>query len=228
MISSWRINFFDLGAWPGHETQAFLDAADSLREGRNAPVVVAYLFEAHPNHAKELEARFATDPRVFVFNFAIGSSDGVPALLWESDRPEGTSLYRDKSDLNGQFASATERLFSAFLSQTRLNERNDKTVNIIKANIEGAEWDLIRDLEANGLWGLFDLYLGSDQWTMDMGKCHSLLPFIAKARGILDAAGVQVKPFCMGGPNYPAAKDNVSLAVETKRIMAERSLLVEA
>ena len=221
MISSWRINFFDLGAWPGNETQAFLDAADSLRDGRHAPVVCAYLWEAHPQHVAELNERFAGDPRVFIFDCAIGASDGV-SMLMEASKPEGNSLYPDKSELSGGSVAVRECVFSGMLKLMGLDQRNDRTVNIIKANIEGAEWDLIQDLGASGLWGLFDLYLGSDQWTADMGKCHSLLPFMAKARGILDAAGVQVKPFCLGGPNYPPASDNVDLIAEIRTIMEKR------
>lgn len=226
-ISDWRINFFDLGAWPGHETAAFLEAADSLREGRAAPVVAAYLYEAHPIHAKELRARFDSDPRIFVFESAIGSAD-ASTKLWETALPEGNSLYREKSDAGTNTVEVCERLFSSILADAQLDHRNEKTVNIIKANIEGAEWDLIQDLEANDLWSLFDLYLGSDQWTMDMGKCHSLLPFIANARNMLDRRGISVKSFCLGTKNYPAAKDNVDLKEEIRRLIVEKGSLVKA
>lgn len=220
--SGWRFNFFDLGAWPGNETQAFLDAADSFRDGRYAPVVAAYLWEAHPDHARQLIDRFSADPRVFVFNCAIGSANGV-ADLFEAAKPEGTSIYPDKAELSGSSVSVKECVFSEMLRSLGLDRRGERTANIIKANIEGAEWDLIQDLNKSGLWRLFDLYLGADQWTADMGKCHSLLPFIAKARTILDSAGISVNPFCLGGPNYPPDANSVDLRMEIQRIMEERN-----
>jgi hypothetical protein len=224
-ISDWRINFFDLGVYTGEETALFLEQMESLREGRESPVVCAYLFEAYKPYVRYATERFANDPRVFVKHAAIGSANGsVPLYLGQ--KPEGHSLYSDKHDV-GKGASyfVPEIRFSDWFTELGFREKTATTVNVIKANIEGAEWDLIEDMEQAGLFPFFDIFLGTDQWTTDMRKCHSLLSRVAKAKMILASHGVTTLSYCCGTENYPNVPSCVDLAIEVRKAVEERSLV---
>lgn len=224
-LSDWRINFFDLGAFTGDETALFLSQMEPLHEDRHRPVVCAYVFEAHRVHCEYVRKRFEDDPRVFVKHAAIGSKSGF-ASLYIGKNPECHSLYPDKHDV-GKGASfvVPEILFSEWFEGLGFHEKSPSTVNIIKANIEGAEWDLIQDLDVTGLFSLFDVFLGTDQWTTDMRKCHSLLSNVAKVEKILAKYNVLTMPYCCGTENYPPIVPCVDLAVEVRRVMEERELV---
>jgi FkbM family methyltransferase len=225
-LSDWRINFFDLGAYTGEETALFLRQMEGMKDGRHRPVVCAYLFEPQPIYVRYLEDRFRDDPRVFVERAAIGSEIGR-TYLYVGKSPECHSIYPDKHDVGkGASIGVREIMFSSWLRDLELDARPEQTINILKANIEGAEWDLIQDLEKNYLWGLFDVYLGSEQWTGDMRKCHSLLPHIAEARRILDSHDITVKPYSCGTDNYQMTIPCTDLAVEVRQIMEARTLVV--
>jgi FkbM family methyltransferase len=215
-LGDWRINFFDLGMFTGEETAAFLRLTDQLVEGRERPIVCAYGIEPNRALATYCTNRFADRPRVFVHQFAIGSSE-KQSELYIGNVLEGSSLYRQKHDVGGTAVFVNEKRFSVFLRELRLDVRLPDTVNIIKANIEGAEWDLIQDLEANDIWDLFDIYLGDDQWTADMKKCAPLLDKIGDARRILNQRIIRVLPFCMGTENYPNQLPNYDLLTEIRR-----------
>lgn len=221
-MADWRINFFDLGMFTGEETAEFLRLTDTLADGRERPIVCVYGIDANRAYADYCKKRFAEDPRVFIFPFAIGSDDGKQSFLYVGATPEASSLYRRKHDVNsGVSVPVQEMRFSSFLRGLGFTDRarDSKTINIIKANIEGAEWDLICDLEANGLFGMFDIFLGTDQWTGDMKKCTDLLTFVSKARSILDRHGIIVEPFCMGTENYPDQPPNVDLLAKIRNIV---------
>lgn len=219
MVSDWRINFFDLGLFTGDETAEFLRIVDSMAEGRERPIACVYGVDAHSAYARYCTQRFADNPRVFIHNLAIGSEERM-TQLYLGAKLEASSLYRRKHDVPGGVSfPVSETRFSEFIRGLGLDRKDPQTVNILKANIEGAEWDLICDLEASGMWGLFDIFLGSNQWTADMAKCTDLLPFIAKARRILDGHGVVVKPFCMGTANYPDQPPNCDLRAEILSVM---------
>ena len=109
---------------------------------------------------------------------------------------------------------------STFLRDLGLLDKSPLTINIIKANIEGAEWDLISDLDEHDLFGLFDIYLGADQWTADMLKCTDLLDRVGEAKRILVRRGVTVYPWCMGTDNYPMQAGNYDLLAAIRRYVA--------
>ena len=225
-LSDWRINFFDLGAYTGEETALFLRQMESVREGRDVPVICAYLFEAQGAYVAYLRKRFADDPRVFIHHAAIGSKEDR-SYLYVGKNPECHSLYPDKHDVGkGACWAVPEIRFSEWFDSVAMRSKNDHTVNLIKANIEGAEWDLIQDMEATDLFPLFDVFLGTDQWTTDMRKCHSLLSKVAVARDILDRHGIETKSYCCGTSNYPMTVPCTDLAVEVRRVMEERSLVL--
>lgn len=186
------VYYFDLGLHRGLEIDKFLFDTEGL-----PCTVCVHGVEAHPSYAEGCRSRFADDPRVTIHNFAVGSEDGSIEFYLE---PTGysCSIYADKSHVTKQTRRVVQRRFSTFLCDLGLFPKPENSVAILKVNIEGAEWDLIRDLDRSNLFGYFDLVCCATAdpiqrgrrvvgfgMTRDMCKVPSLNRYVKKARTIL-------------------------------------------
>lgn len=200
------LNYFDLGMHEGQEIALFLEAIKDLSFLRSVNV---YGIEASPQTFAKAVSKFHDEGRVrfHFFNFAVGSSEGV-ADLYLHPSSLGHSLYADKRGVTEAKIKVLTMRFSVFLKQI---EGLPGAVNILKANIEGAEWDLLQDLAEHKLLSLFNLYLSSSEGQFsDIGKIPSLVNQNSpvRSRQILDAHHVQVRRFCFKQSNQA----NVDLA----------------
>lgn len=213
----YRINYVDLGMHAGQEISILLE---QLKDHPNVGEIHVYGIDANPYHYRQALKKFVDrdNVRFSFYSFAVGSGEGMTRLyLHPNDL--GHSIYADKSGVSRDSIFVQQMRFSQWMKV--LPEKDDRTIDILKANIEGAEWDLVRDLEENGLLGRFDLYLGSRPGRFsDVWKVRSLVDAgdAARCEEILSRRGIRV--LRLGSPD-PACP-NADLAAEIRRISAER------
>ena len=108
-----------------------------------------------------------------MYNYAISSYDGTTRVYKPSKRSDKCASInpRSRNVHNDQFIETECKKFSTFLSETDIQKNH---FNIIKSNMESAEFELVSDIEANNLFDYFDVYTGNmDCWTNDIRKTES-------------------------------------------------------
>lgn len=154
---------FDVGGFEGNWAQDI-----HSRYGCNV-----HVFEPHPTFAKALEARFAENPKITIYPFAIGSTQGELRLSDDGDA---------SSAVNNTAAAVTGevRPVAAFMA-----EFEPPRIDLMKVNIEGGEYDLLPALTQSGdmarigiLQVQFHLFRESDQKLRDnvredLAKTHN-------------------------------------------------------
>lgn len=188
------VNYFDLGLHTGLEIVEFLKNTDGLPDAD----VCVHGIEANPQLAEYCRKQFALDSRVHIHNFAIGLEDGYAELYLTPNDGLGSSIYSDKPNVTQKCVRVPQHRMSTWLGGMGFLPKPARTINIIKANIEGAEWDLMRDLDQQQLFGFFDLFCGpkhNQGWMTDMRKVPSLQSHVDGAKSILDKNGVQVHKY---------------------------------
>ncbi|HRW37113.1 MAG: FkbM family methyltransferase [Acidimicrobiales bacterium] len=121
----------DVGAYDG------IWASGVLRHG-DARVVC---FEPDPSGLRLLRERLGDDPRVSICAFGLGGRDETATLALEGP---GSTLYHDGS---GTFGEVTVEVRDA---DRALRELGIDEVELLKLNIEGAEFDVLDRLLATG------------------------------------------------------------------------------
>lgn len=131
-----------------------------------------HIFEPHPRFAQALQERFAGQPQMHVYPFALGQKAGRLDL---SDTGDASSaIVQGERAVSGQI-EAVEDFFA---------QHDIPTIDLMKVNIEGGEYDLLPALIGSGLMariGLlqvqFHLYAQSDidqreALRADLAKTH--------------------------------------------------------
>lgn len=205
-----KVIYIDLGLHEGNEISLFLHET----QGLNVDIEI-YGVEADPKYYKYCKERFKKDKRVKIFNLAIGSVEGTMPFFMEKTG-EGSSLYSDKNNVSTKKITVPVRRFSTFFKQLPKAD-----YYILKANIEGAEWDLIQDLDKERLFPRLAILCGSNSWVADMSKIPSLSPKIPDALAILERNGVVIKNYCALSPNYIIdTTKNVNMGIEILRLQS--------
>lgn len=168
------VRYFDLGAHKGGE---ILRMRQMLKQEPLATDWQIYAFEAHPGLARRCRWRFWRDSSVRVEQCALGSKEGTCTLFLNRNLV-GSSIYAGKKNLiPGKEVVVPCMRFSRWLKENLPPDWRD-SFNIIKSNIEGAEWDVWHDLVENDLVSAFDLWLGAregfDGWADDLYKIDGM------------------------------------------------------
>lgn len=112
------------------------DFANKIRRKYNCYVII---FEVNPNSFKALQGRFLSDKKVRLFSFGL-SNKNMKAIL--SDSGIGSSIYqRSPEGFNVKLRDIA----------LVLDELNIKEINLIKINIEGGEYNLLRRMIETGI-----------------------------------------------------------------------------
>lgn len=113
--------------------------ATALYFSRIFPNARIYAFEPAPDNFAVLQKNVANCDRIRAFNFALGAQDAT-LELFASDNPinfGGYSLHAAGSDTSKK-VSIPVRNVAAVLKEIALD-----TVDVIKVDTEGAEWDIL-------------------------------------------------------------------------------------
>ena len=120
---------FDLGGYRGQ-------FASDIHSRYRSEV---FVFEPYGPFFQNLSQRFSGNPRIHVFPFALGSRDESQKLFFDDD---ATSLYRE----TGRSEVIQIKNFESFVRAHSI-----ESIDLIKINIEGAEYDFLEGVISKGL-----------------------------------------------------------------------------
>ena len=168
------VRYFDLGVFKGGELSRM---NQMLSEHPLVSDYELYGFEAHPRLARHCRLKFMFNKKVHIVNTALGDSEGQ-CTLYLNRNLVGSSIYQGKNNvIKGREITVPKQRFTEWLKQSGL-DKDHAVVNIIKSNIEGAEWEVWHDLMEQKLTGLFDLWFASkegyDGWAVDLLKIDGM------------------------------------------------------
>lgn len=115
--------FFDVGGFKGDYTFNILQEYDCK----------AYIFEPHPVFFEDIKERFIDNNKVKVFNYGIG---GKTEKVYLSDDSASSKVSNEKTGLS----IVIKDIFEV------IDELQIKTIDLLKLNIEGSEYELIERL----------------------------------------------------------------------------------
>ena len=197
-----KVNYFDLGVHRGEGIQRVLnELGNDKRFNLNI-----YGIEANPEMCRFVSKRFIKDGRVKIINKAISEiKEDVNLYMSIEAHRQGSSIYRDKYNVTDEFVTIPTMRLSEIINPIK----EDGQVDIIKANIEGAEYDLVKDLKENNLLSFFDIYFGPrGNWYTDIMKVASLVDKKGFLEQALKDAGVVINRF--------AIRDSQAVSVKQK------------
>ena len=183
-----KLNYFDLGL---HKRANEIDIFLELCRKNNYSYKI-YGFEAHLEYCKSLEKKYRHDKNITIINRAISNKNGIEKLyINEIYDGHGNSIFLTKSNIiKDKFITVKSILFSEWINENIPNFKNEN--NILKFNIEGAEWHLMNDLNDSGLLKYFKIYLGSH---LDMKKVSELHDYVKDYENILKTNNIKVEKF---------------------------------
>ena len=187
-----RVRYFDLGCNRGDTIK------EAIRQLQGKCELEVHAVEANPDLAKMCRNKFVGLSFVHVYNFAITEEKGKVGLHISTDPGLlGSSIFADKNNVGKKEVVVDGMPFSELF----LSLGNWDGLNVLKANIEGAEMMLVNDMVKHDLFSRFCLLLGSNRrggWTQDMFKIPSLAGNIEKVDGEMSKRGLVVKTFYGG------------------------------
>lgn len=189
-----KVNYFDLGLFDGKEIDMMMDIFAKL----NIDDYNVYGFEAHPIYAIKIANRFSNNKKIKIIGAAIGSEDGK-TMLYMNPNLEGHSIYSTKNNVTDKKIEVLSMALSSWIKQSVSDFKT--SFNILRANIEGAEWPLLKDLEANGLFSYFHVYCGT--WD-DIKKVKELSGNIDEFNEIISKNNIHIHRFTSYQPNNNA------------------------
>ena len=213
------IRYFDLGAHKGGEMKRIREMLEAEPLATEWEI---HAFEAHPRLARRISRQFRRDPSVRVEPCALGSEEGTCSLFLNRNLV-GSSIYKSKNNvIPGKQVDVPCIRFSRYLDE-QLPENWQSDFNIIKANIEGAEWDVWHDLLDHDMVKAFDLWLGAKEghggWAEDICKIEEMQGKAEALAASFEEAGVSVYRFSAWDKNIP----NSDVPAVLHRLLANAS-----
>lgn len=151
-------------------------------------------------------------PGVYLHPMAIGAHEGI-CRLYHSVSSDGHSIFDTKNNLVDpatQFEDVPCMRLSTWIKANVPSFPAD--INILRFNVEGAEWPLIEDLDQSGLLGHFQIVCGACGTDINVVKELSDAGRLQQFLAILTKWNVQQFWFCY---------DNIN-DVKSKQVMLER------
>ncbi len=187
-----RINFFDLGAFDGIESKIASDIFRSL----GIEDFKIYTFEPCQKSFDQISSLLKDDPNVKLVKSAISNSNGMSKLYHSFEGNEvGHSIFSSKNNVYESDYEEIETIkFSSFCTNENIDLENG--FNIIKINIEGAEWHLFNDLIDSKMIQNIHIFCGE---AIDMPKVKELHPYIPEYESMLKKYKIEFVPFSAQG-----------------------------
>ena len=149
-----HINYFDLGI---HKEAAELNwVLKQILQKQNRSFMI-YGFEANPFTYKQVLDNIPKVKNLQLYNYAIinNKHPSGKIKLYTSKNGLSDSIYRSNYD---NYVEVPAIKLSDFIYQKHINL--SKSVNILRMNIEGAEFDVLQDLINEGLIKYFHRFYG--------------------------------------------------------------------
>jgi FkbM family methyltransferase len=131
--------------------------------------LVVHGIEAHPGYISKLREKYANFPNVHIHCYAIADKPGVAKLyLSPGSDYHGNSIFRDKNNVTDHYVDTVQMPLSQLIDNGTIKLTE---INVLRCNIEGAEYLLYKDLISNQMRHLFQLHCGAPS---DMHKVAGL------------------------------------------------------
>ena len=149
-----KVNYFDLGVFMGVETDWMVSNILPMLGVTDYNV---YCFEACNAYSNRLSRIHASNERVQIINKAVVDKPGTVKLYYSPNRV-GHSVFSTKNNVIDKHEEVEGIVFSDWVKE---NVKDYETsFNILKVNIEGAEWYLFNDLVESGMHKHINVYCG--------------------------------------------------------------------
>ncbi len=192
-----ELNYFDLGL---HKEAKEIDMFVKLCNENNIKYNI-YGVEAHPQYCLDLKEKHKENINIKIINKAINDKNQqIKLYINYSFDGEGNSIFSTKHNVTKEYVWVEGIKFSDLIQQIRPTFKREN--NILRFNIEGAEWHLINDLDKSGLFKYFKVMLG----TNDLHKVGELKNKIDPYLNILTKNQIKIERYCGHKP-----KSNVDL-----------------
>jgi FkbM family methyltransferase len=125
--------------------------------------------EANPQFILDLRKKFEDQPNIKIHCYAIADKVSEQKLyLSPSSNYHGNSIFADKNNVTSDYVKTVGVPFSLLVDAGIIKLG---AINVLRYNIEGAEYHLVKDLIANQMHPMFQIICGA---TPDMHKVASL------------------------------------------------------
>ena len=158
-----RVNYFDLGLHTGLELKYIL--THILMPHKKVINFKTYGFEASKKFALRLEEQChpRSELNTTIIHKAISNTEDKIKLyrvnLEMQPSEVGNSIFRTKNNVTDEYEEAEGIIFSKWLKENVPDY--EEHFNILKVNIEGAEWHLFNDMVDNDMLQYFPVILGA-------------------------------------------------------------------
>jgi FkbM family methyltransferase len=150
-----KVYYFDMGLFQGVELGWMVNSVFPALGIENYE---AYGFEAFGQYANKLQKKHANNDKVTIIHKAIAENEDKNKLYFANNRL-GHSIFSTKRNVTKKFEEVDGIVFSNWISENIKDF--DTSFNILKVNIEGAEWFLFNDLVNSGLHKNIDIFCGA-------------------------------------------------------------------
>jgi FkbM family methyltransferase len=169
-----KINFFDLGMNKGAVCDHFLNSTQ--KEGLDVNIIG---FEPMPDLFLDLQKKYKGKDNIEIHQLAISKNSGFEKI-YSANCAGGHSLFKDHQAVENQPAKNKTSFnvksikFSDFIIENYKKYKIDNSINILKSNIEGAEFYLFNDIIDTGIHKKFHIFCGTPNSSFDVYKVKSL------------------------------------------------------
>lgn len=160
------VRYFDMGLCEAVELKWMIE---DILPALNVKEYEAYGFEPCFEFFKDAENAFKENKRVSIINAAISDHNGEEKLYYSKQSKEGHSLFESKINVDkDKYETVKCVKFSDWLKENIKNI--DDSINILRFNIEGAEWMMLKDLIDSGYKDKFSLFCGAGNDVVKIGE----------------------------------------------------------
>ena len=159
-----KVNYFDLGVYKGVEADWMVSNIFPMLGISDYRV---YCFEACKAYATRLSRLYSNNDKVTVINKAVVDKPGMVNLYY-SPNMVGHSVFATKKNVINKYEEVEGIVFSDWLKENV--EDYETSFNILKVNIEGAEWYLFNDLVKTGINKHIDVFCGQGHDVEKVGE----------------------------------------------------------
>ena len=150
-----KVNYIDMGLWVGAEITAM---KNTIFPALKIDDYRIYGFEAAKENFVKLPKY--NDDRIRVFHKAIGNVNGKIKLYHCNKGNKGHSIYKTKRNVSEEnFEEVDCVILSDWIKENVPDF--EETFNILRMNIEGAEWEVFKSLEDADMIKYVNVFAGS-------------------------------------------------------------------
>jgi FkbM family methyltransferase len=199
-----QVNYYDFGLFQGVETAWMIKNVFPALGIANYHI---YGFEACKQYANRLKSDYYGNEHVTIINKAIVDKPG-PVKLYYANNNVGHSVFATKKNVSTVYEEVEGIKFSEWIKENVKDYK--EAFNIIKVNIEGAEWYLFNDLVDSGVHEAIDIYCGQGH---DVEKITELEEKVSAYYELLKDNDIHMLRFT---EYLPHKNDDIIEAIKTK------------